>query len=130
MRLASYFLKTFRENFREWKISILVLVFGPFFVYMMYAYFGTTTPSYNLLVINRDIPAAAPDGRAFDAGGELLRQWREAKYPDGKRLLNVRPVGGLEAGRTILKDRDADLLIVIPEDFSRSILAARRKNGA
>ena len=46
MRFFVYWAKTLKENIREWKISIFVLVFGPFFVYMMYAYFGAATPSY------------------------------------------------------------------------------------
>ncbi|HPN17788.1 MAG TPA: hypothetical protein PKV64_11740, partial [Candidatus Aminicenantes bacterium] len=50
--------KTLKENFREWKILSLALVFGPFFIFVMYAYFGATSPSYGLLVIDRDKPVA------------------------------------------------------------------------
>ena len=117
MRLSAYFQKTFKENIREWKISILALVFGPFFVYMMYAYFGTTTISYTLLTINRDQAVSVAAGR-LSAGADLLRQWENAKYPDGKAIFKVKKIKDSEAGKSELKNRDADLLLIIPADFS------------
>lgn len=116
--------KTFRENLREWKILSLALVFGPFFVYMMYAYFGATSPSYGLLVFSRDLPVAAVDGRQTAAGKDLTAEWDKAAYPDGKPFFKVRPVGSLEEGKRLLKNRDADLMIVIPEGFSAYIAGA------
>ena len=130
MRLLAYLGKTFRENLREWKILVLALVFGPFFVYLMYAYFGTATPRYGLLVLDRDAPAALPDGRTLAAGAALRAKWAAAAYPDGKPVFAVTPVTGEEAARKRLKDRDADLLVVIPADFSASLTAARGKSGA
>jgi len=56
MRLLSYLVKTFKENLRDWKILSLVLVFGPFFVFLMDAYFGTAAPSYRLIVCQQDAP--------------------------------------------------------------------------
>ena len=117
MRLSAYFQKTFKENIREWKISILALVFGPFFVYMMYAYFGNTTISYTLLTINRDQAVSAAAGR-LNAGADLLMQWEKARYPDGKPIFKVKKVMDPEAGKRELKNRDADLLLIIPADFS------------
>ncbi len=74
MRILAYFKKTFFENVREWKISILTLLFGPFFVYMMYAYFGNSTTSYTILVLNQD-RAVSPNTGLPSAGDELVAQW-------------------------------------------------------
>ena len=126
MRLLAYWLKTFRENLREWKILILALVFGPFFVYMMYAYFGAASPSYDLLVVDRDQPLVLADGRPFQAGRELRSAWDRLKYPDGKAVFKVRVSSDVEEARRQLKNREADLLVRIPPDFSRSLEAYRR----
>ncbi|MCJ7588451.1 MAG: ABC transporter permease [Candidatus Aminicenantes bacterium] len=120
-KLLAYFGKTFKENLREWKILILALVFGPFFVYMMYAYFGATSPSYGLLVLNQDRPAVTADGREVRAGEELAAEWAKAKYPDGKPYFKVRAAKSAEEGKRRLKNRDADLMVVIPEGFSAFI---------
>jgi ABC-2 type transport system permease protein len=117
MRFIAYFQKTFKENIREWKVLILALVFGPFFVYMMYAYFGNASIRYMLLTINRDQPVSSGSGR-LSAGADLLAQWGEAKYPDGKPIFRVKKMLDPQAGKRELKNRDADLLLIIPEDFS------------
>jgi ABC-2 type transport system permease protein len=121
MRFLAYWGKTLKENVREWKIFILALVFGPFFVYMMYAYFGAATPSYALLVADRDAPVEAGAGQAVQAGKDLLAAWAAARYPDGKSVFKITGIGDLEEARRLLKNRDADLLIVIPEGLSRAI---------
>ncbi len=129
MRLLAYFQKTFRENIREWKILTLALVFGPFFIYLMNAYFAASTPSYNLLVLDQDRPVSLADGRTLRAGEDLRRKWSEAAYPDGKRIFKVRDLDRLESGQKQLKNREADILIVIPPDFSGSISGYRDRRG-
>lgn len=122
-KLLAYLGKTFKENLREWKILILALVFGPFFVYIMYAYFGATSTSYSLLVLNQDRPALAADGHEVRAGDTLAAEWTKANYPDGKPVFKVRSAGSIEEGKRLLRNRDADLMVVIPEGFSAFIAA-------
>ena len=121
--------KTLKENFREWKILSLALVFGPFFIFVMYAYFGATSPSYGLLVIDRDKPVAADGGRETSAGRDLTAAWTQAAYPDGKPYFKVRTIDSIKDGKRRLKNRDADLLIVIPEEFSAFIAESGDRPG-
>jgi ABC-2 type transport system permease protein len=126
MRLLAYWLKTFKENLREWKILILTLVFGPFFVYLMFFYFRAAAPVYTLLVLDEDQPVTLPEGSSLEAGRELWAAWDKLKYPDGKPVFKTRAAGSLEEGRRLLKDREADLLVRIPPEFSRALDAYRR----
>ena len=121
MKFLSYWGKTLKENIREWKIFILALVFGPFFVYMMYAYFGAATPSYSLLVADRDSPIETGSGPIVQAGQDLVAAWAAARYPDGKPVFKITAVGAIDEARRRLKNRDADLLIIIPEGLSRAL---------
>lgn len=130
MKMWAAFQKTFRENIREWKILILTLVFGPFFVYIMYAYFSASTPSYTLLILNRDQPARTDAGAILRVGDDLCRKWAEAAYPDGRRIFKVQSLEHLEDGERLLKNREADLLMVVPPDLSRSIETYRRRPGS
>ncbi len=125
MKLLAYWRKTFRENLREWKILILTLTLGPFFVYLMYVYFQAAAPVYTLLVINEDRPFAQAGGKTLEAGGDLWRAWDRLAYPDGKPVFKTRAVASLEEGRRLLKEREADLLVRIPSDFSGSLEAHR-----
>lgn len=117
-KLLAYLGKTFKENLREWKILVLALVFGPFFVYIMFAYYGGSGPSYGLLVLNQDRPALTAEGLEVRAGDELAAEWEKASYPDGKAVFKVRHPVSVEEGKRLLKNRDADLMVVIPEGFS------------
>jgi ABC-2 type transport system permease protein len=130
MRFFAYWGKTFKENLREWKISIFALVFGPFFVYMMYAYFGGAAPSYTLLVADHDAPAATAGGGAISAGRDLVSAWTAARYPDGKPVFKVKPATDLAAARRLIKNRDADLLVVIPEGLSLALDGLNRGQSA
>ncbi|MDH4195916.1 MAG: ABC transporter permease [Candidatus Aminicenantes bacterium] len=130
MRFLAYLSKTFKENLREWKILILALVFAPIFVYFMFAYFGATSPSYALLVLNRDQPAPTTEGKERRAGEDLVAEWTKLKYPDGKPIFKVRPLDDLEEGRRLIKNHDADLVVIIPDGFSRSIEGYRQKRTA
>ena len=130
MRLLSYWLKTFKENLREWKILILALVFGPFFVYMMYAYFVAATPSYTLLVLNGDRPITAAEGRELHAGDDLVAGWAAAKYPDGKAVFKIQTIETVDEAKRLLKNRDADLVVVIPADLSQSIDDFKQRKSA
>ncbi len=77
MKVVSCFIKTFRENLRDWKILILVIVFAPFFIYLMYMYMGDPkTSMYNVVVINND--------NAGLSSGELINEWKGLKTDDGR----------------------------------------------
>ncbi len=134
MKLLAYLKKTFKENLREWKILIMTLVFAPAFVYLMYAYFGATNPSYTLLVLNRDQPSTmsvspGAEERPLAAGDDLVAAWTLLKYPDGKPVFKIRYVENTEEGKSLLKNRDADLMVAIPEDLSRTLAAYAGKTA-
>jgi ABC-2 type transport system permease protein len=76
MKLASCFIKTFKENLRDWKILILAIVFAPFFVYLMYMYMGDPKTSlYNVVVINYDVTGAS--------SVDLISEWENLKTEEG-----------------------------------------------
>jgi len=55
MKTLACFIKTFKENLRDWKILILAIVFAPFFIYMMYMYMGDSgSVVYNVALLNND----------------------------------------------------------------------------
>ncbi len=132
MRLLAYLKKTFLENLREWKILVMTLVFAPAFVYLMYAYFGSANPSYSILVVNEDRPAVPPATPAggevqIRAGEDLISAWTLLEYPDGKAVFRLRTIDDVDEGKRLLRNRDADLVVVIPEDLSSSIAAYKHK---
>lgn len=122
MRTLAFLHKTFLENLRDWKILIITLAFAPFFVYLMYAYFGATVPAYSLLVANADVDAY---GRPTPASSGLVDAWRAVTHGDGKAALVVTDATDLASATAAIRAREADLVAEIPAGFAGAIAALR-----
>jgi ABC-2 type transport system permease protein len=125
MRLLLVFLKTCREMLRDWWMLGLTLAFAPFFIYLYWLFAHGGSTSYGVIVIDHDQGASASTGERLNAGEDIVRAIESITYADGKPLL--RAVTDIEenAVERTLKDRKAAAFIILPEDFSRTLVAAR-----
>jgi ABC-2 type transport system permease protein len=112
MRFVILFKKTAIENVRDWKILSMTLTFAPFFVLLMYFYFGEGTTTYRVTVIDRD------EGSMGDA---LIARLQNVQLSDGATILRVRELDDLAGAQEQLRDRTADLVVEIPAEFSRAL---------
>jgi ABC-2 type transport system permease protein len=122
MRLLTLFKKTMIENFRDWKILILILTFAPFFVFLMYFYIGYTTETYKVIFINNDQGVEAIDRDAFNSGQALISKMTEATYEDGTNILIVYKEEEMAKARKRLENKSVDLVVEIPKNFSRTLM--------
>jgi ABC-2 type transport system permease protein len=114
MKIIPCFIKTFKENLRDWKILILAIIFSPFFVYLMYMYMGDHRSSlYNIVVINND------DGGLSST--ELITEWQKIRTSEGNPLLRIWMMSDSSAANKMIKNREVDLAVTIPRDFSESL---------
>ncbi len=123
MRLTSLFKKTAVENLRDWKILILTLAFGPFFVVLMYLYLREAAPSQSRVVVVNHDAGTAIHGGVLSAGEDLTSEMISARHPEGTRLFEVRSEGEIGVALDLLADDATDLVIEIPEAFSQVLLA-------
>ncbi len=120
MKLFYVFKKSLKENIRDWKILSITILFAPFMVYIMYLFYGdTSNTSYNLIAYNKDISSITATTGKIDAGNDLLKILSESKDSDGKNIFNVSVKTDIEAAKDLVKQKKSDILIVIPEDFSK-----------
>jgi ABC-2 type transport system permease protein len=106
----------------------MTLTFAPFFVLLMYAYLGHTTPSYRIGVVNQDVGATTEEGTRLESGRELIGILGAVRSPEGDTVLRVREAGPEEI-EDLLQTRRVDLAIFVPEGFSESLLSAREGRG-
>ena len=115
MKTLACFIKTLKENIRDWKILILAIVFAPFFVYIMYLYMGDTGSSeYRIVMVNND------KNGVFSK--ELVDEWKNLKTEDGKPILRFTELTDSVKAREMIKNKNADLFLTIPVDFSDSFI--------
>ncbi|TFG42569.1 MAG: ABC transporter permease [Bacteroidia bacterium] len=113
MKTLVCFIKTLKENIRDWKILILAIVFAPFFIYMMYIYMGDSgSVAYNIVLINND--------RDGVFSNELIGELEKIKTEDGKSFLKITAISDSTAAKDMIRNKDADLLVTIPAGFSDS----------
>ncbi len=122
MRLLTLFKKTMIENFRDWKILILILTFAPFFVVLMYFYIGYTTETYKVIFINSDQGIKTVDRDLFNAGQVLISKMTEATYEDGTNILVVYKEEELAKAQKRLEDKSVDVIVEIPNNFSETLM--------
>lgn len=118
MKILSYFIKTFRENVRDWPILSLTLVFASFFVFLMKGYLASEEQGYKALLLNNDTGVYS-DG--------LVEAWKNTSDEDKKPLLKIQAIHDMEKAKKKLENKEADLLIVIPADFSSSFESYMKK---
>jgi ABC-2 type transport system permease protein len=113
MKTVACFLKTLKENLRDWKILIIAIVFAPFFIYLMYMYMGDAgSVAYNVALLNND--------KKGPFANELIGEWQNIKTENGKSVLNIKPISDTTTAKEMIKNKDADLFVTIPEGFSDS----------
>lgn len=119
MKLIASIVKTLKENIRDWKVIILVLVFSPFFVLLMNLYYGSEPTTYNIGIINYD------RGNKSTELTKLLENSLGEKDTKQFKLLGCSNKSELE---TKVKDRSVDLGMIIPENYSKSLIMAKNDN--
>ena len=126
MRLTGLIKKTVLENIRDWKILVLILTFAPFFVFLMYFYFGDTAKVYRVMVVNLDKGIHQDNGVWFRAGRELIAEMGQVRSPEGENILKIQQERNLKDALQQVKNRVTDLVVEIPPDFSKSLIGFKK----
>lgn len=126
MRIWRVFIKSIREQVRDFLTLSLSLAMAPGFVFIFWLFFpsgGSTT--YNVLLFSQDQPVQLENGAVFSAEEELLEALNQVTYPDGQPILTIEMVNNRALAEEKLIDREAEALLIIPDQFSQTILSSR-----
>lgn len=120
MKLTSVIRKSIKEQQRHYWILLLTVTMAPFFVYVYFLIIESSKPSYDLLILNRDkgIRQEAEDINYGDLLIEGLKKIRE-EHPGIP--LTVKKADGKANAVNRVKNKKADALIIVPENFSQCI---------
>jgi ABC-2 type transport system permease protein len=115
MKVFKVLVKSLKEQARDWATLSLSLTLGPFFVLLYWLMIPTGSTTYDVLVLNQDLGSA---------GAEAIAVLEGVSYPSGDPLLDVTIISNREDAEGPLQDRDAEALLIIPEDFSETLFSA------
>jgi ABC-2 type transport system permease protein len=129
MKLLDVFNKSLKEQFRNFWILILTISMAPFFVLVYYLINESQKPSYKLLFINLDRGIIADSTNLNH--GKLLYELADQNITGMENLpVYVNHSENKENAVYMLKNKKADALIIIPEDFSLCIENSIQKRSA
>lgn len=126
MKMLSVFIKTLKETRRDWLALVLTLSFAPFFVVIYWLFFSGGSTSYSVLLLNQDKVVLQSDGTSFSASALIEPALATITYPNGTPFLKVQKVTDRDEAITRMRNREAVALLILPEDFSASLLAVSR----
>ncbi len=115
MKILKIFWKSLKEQARDWSTLSLSLIMGPFFVLLYWLMIPSGSTTFGVMVLNQD---------KGSSGADTIAVMETLSYASGDPLLDVITVTDREEAKSLLQDRDAEVLIIIPEDFSETLLTA------
>jgi len=118
MRILGVIRKSWKEQTRSFWLLLLTISTAPFFVVVYDLITESYVPVYDILVLNND--KGITDNRMVNLGDTLISSIAD-KPAEGCRISRVESRHLAEKG---LKNKKADLLMIIPEDFSRALTEA------
>jgi ABC-2 type transport system permease protein len=123
MRLWGVFRKSVREQWRDPLTLSLVLIFAPMVVLLYRLFFPTGSTTYTVLILNQDTGMPQATGQVWNAGDELIDELKQVTYADGSSMLVVERVADRAEGEARIKNRGAQLLLIIAPEFSQALQA-------
>lgn len=121
MRWYYVFLKGIREQLRDYWILIMIVVMAPLFIFLYFLMGESESTVYEVGVVNQD-QGACRDNEKFNLGDTLLTY--AETFTGEEEIFRVRYITSLnrESGIELLKKQKVDAVVVLPANFSASVL--------
>jgi ABC-2 type transport system permease protein len=120
MKTISIILRSLREQLRSYWILLLSLSMGPFFILVYFLIMESSKPQYDMLVLNND-SGITVDDKTINHGGELMEFLKKSFPGQVPSTFKVIEVSSRDQSEEMLRNRDADALIIIDSLFSKSL---------
>ena len=121
MKLISIIKKSLKEQLRNFWILVLTVSMAPFFVFVYYLITEASKPHYDILVVDLDEGVELLPGEV-NYGKMLVQAARSIEEKDSVSIpLKIKIAENRTDAIQRIKNKKADVLIIIPKDFSSSI---------
>ncbi|MFC2113391.1 ABC transporter permease [Bacteroidota bacterium] len=121
MKWYHVFIKSLREQIRDYWILALTLTFAPFFVFMYYLMAEAESPVYDVVFVNHD-QTAYFFGSPVNLGDSLVYYLQEYTGTEESIFLEFSKADSREKGVQLLKTGDADVMVVLPADLTPRLI--------
>lgn len=121
MTVWHIFIKSLKEQFRDWRTLGASFLLPVFFMVIFGMAFGGSYYTYKIFI--RDNDRGLPDG--VKLSGELINRLTSQQYEDGTGIFSRLPIPDAAETAKKLQKHEAAALITIPENFSSALAQAK-----
>lgn len=122
------FVKGVKEQIREFWILIMIVVMAPLFIAIYYLMVEVEDPHYEVILVNLDQGTGDLTSRV-NLGDSIVAHARLLSAMPGMSMLRVNTETGREQAMEKLRMKQADVLVVLPEDLSLSVWQVPDSSG-
>jgi ABC-2 type transport system permease protein len=122
------FIKGIREQLRDYWILIMILVMAPLFIAIYFLMVDPGDYSFGVIVVNRD-SGTDREGSQINLGDSLVNYLLTVQGMEGMQAREILSGSDRESALKVLEKGQADVLLVIPQDFSRSMKQSPTRMG-
>ncbi len=120
MRWYALFIKGIKEQIREYWILVMTVVMAPLFIAIYFLMAETEDPEYDVILVNLDMGTEYEEG-LFNLGDSIIRYAKLLSGLEEMAMLNFATVGSREEAIKKLRNKKADVVVVLPVDLSTSV---------
>lgn len=122
MKWYHVFIKSLKEQIRDYWILLIVVLLAPFFIFIYYLMIESENPHYDVTLINQDKGISIP-GLTLNLGDSLINYLKKEASSYDELILTFHVEENRDEAVLKLKDNKVDVLLVIPENFSHSLVS-------
>lgn len=121
MRWYAVFVKSIREQIREYWILVLTILMAPLFIAIYFLMAEAEDTEYDVILVNLDREAEL-DGADLCLGDSIVNYAHILS--DLENMFHISTLDKREAAVEKLRNRKADVVVVLPDDLSASVAAS------
>ena len=121
------FVKGMKEQIREFWILIMIVVMAPLFIAIYFLMVEVENPEYKVILVNLD-QGTLDGGSWVNLGDSIVAQARALTAVPDMSMLRFSTETGREQAIEKLRNQQADVLVVLPEDLSLTTWKAQESH--
>jgi ABC-2 type transport system permease protein len=122
MKLLSVIRKSFKEQIRSFWLLVLTISTAPFFVVVYYLITQSYEVKYDVLILNND-SGIESGSTVLNHGAHLIKAISDENRESS---LVIKEIRSRQEAEKKIKNKRADVLVIIPENFSRQLDATEK----
>jgi ABC-2 type transport system permease protein len=121
MKWYDVFVKSLKEQIRDYWILLIVVLLAPFFIFVYYLMLESEKPQYDIILVNRD-KGITLNTVNINLGDSLVAYMDKESKERNEQILKFYQEDERDQAITKLKDEEANIALIVPEKFTSSLL--------